>query len=298
LIRSGGDVARLVAELSNPSHRDAAIARLRIAGGRAVAPLIAFIRAHESTESRAAALKALEGIDDHRAVDTALDLLGESEPRVTIAAIDVLRTWVTRETGTRIFEALIGLSLDRTREAAIRLAALDAIAELPRALIAPVLEEAGLGLPLVRGTDDPLAAQEWIAGHDGAPLSELHALVVTLGEQERAEASAARRRQWLRARGAAHAALAARGSKVALYDLREAFDAASQPLPLDFLSAMTAVGDATCLEPMARAWAATADDQWWRERLSAAAADIMHRTRLNGRSAVVKRIRARWPGFI
>jgi hypothetical protein len=49
---------------------------------------------------------------------------------------------------------------------------------------------------------------------------------------------------------------------------------------------------------MARAWAAAPAETWWRERLSAAADAIVHRTRLSGRSAVLKRVRAKWAGFV
>ena len=101
------------------------------------------------------------------------------------------------------------------------------------------------------------------------------------------------------ARGAAHAALARRGSRVALYDLRESFDAAQEPLPLDFLAAATMLGDTATLEPLARAWAAAAPvEKWWRERLRDAADEIMKREKLTGRSAVVKRLREKWPGFL
>ena len=87
------------------------------------------------------------------------------------------------------------------------------------------------------------------------------------------------------ARGAVHAALARRGSRVALYDLREAFDGAQTPLPLDFLTAVTAIGDASCLEPMARAWStAPPGEAWWRDRLADAAADIVSRLSLTGRN--------------
>jgi lysyl-tRNA synthetase class II len=62
---------------------------------------------------------------------------------------------------------------------------------------------------------------------------------------------------------------------------------------------VVAIGDATCLEPMARAWAAApGSEAWWRDRLADAATDIMHRTRLSGRSALVKRIRQKWPKFL
>lgn len=299
-IRSGGEVARLIADLrgADAVRREAAVARLRVIGERAVDALLAVATAAEPADSRVAALKALEGAADARVIDTALALASTAEPRVAAAAIDVLRAVVTEEPGTRVLEVLTTLSLDRQRDAAVRLAALDAIADLPRALVAPVLEQAALGPPSAPGADDPMALQEWLSAHGDAPLSDLHALVVRLRDNERADASAARRQQWQRARGAAHAALAARGSKVALYDLRESFDAADAPLPLDFLTAVTTIGDATCLEPMARAWAASPTEAWWRERLAGAAADIMHRARLSGRSALVKRIRARWPGFL
>jgi hypothetical protein len=86
---------------------------------------------------------------------------------------------------------------------------------------------------------------------------------------------------------------------VALYDSRETFDAAHEPLPLDFLAAATTLGDTATLEPLARAWtAAAAREAWWRDRLRDAAADIIRREKLSGRSAVVKRIRTRWPGFL
>jgi hypothetical protein len=49
---------------------------------------------------------------------------------------------------------------------------------------------------------------------------------------------------------------------------------------------------------MARAWTATAGEGWWQAHLTEAAASIMRREKLTGRSAAVKRIRARWPGFL
>jgi hypothetical protein len=129
-------------------------------------------------------------------------------------------------------------------------------------------------------------------------LSEVHRLIVRLRELEQEEPSEPRREQWIRARGAAHALLAARRSTVAVYDLREAFATASRPLPADFLTAVALVGDASCLEPMARAWTAATGETWWRGRLTEAAADIGRRENLTGRSAIVKRVRAKWPGFI
>jgi hypothetical protein len=151
----------------------------------------------------------------------------------------------------------------------------------------------------VRDLDDPLAVREWIGAHGArAALSTLHDIVVRCREREKGEPSARLRQEWVVARGTAHAALAQRGSRVALYDLRESFDAATTPLPLDFLTAVTRTGDASCLEPMARAWDAAKNESWWRDRLAGAAAEITARERLGARNAALKRVRARWPEFV
>jgi hypothetical protein len=91
--------------------------------------------------------------------------------------------------------------------------------------------------------------------------------------------------------------LGARGSRLALYDARETISAAQSPLPAGFLEAIERVGDASCLEPLARAWSATRDTAW-RAQLSEAARQIVARAGLGARSAVVKGLRANWAGFI
>ena len=138
----------------------------------------------------------------------------------------------------------------------------------------------------------------WIADHRDAPLSALHEAVVRIRGQDLDGLPTQIRQAWTVARGAAHAALAERGSRVALYDLRESFDSARTPLPLDFLSAMSTLGDATCMEPLARAWSAAPDDTWWRDRLRETAADIMKRDKLTGRHPAIKRLRAKYPDFV
>jgi hypothetical protein len=264
-----------------------------------VARLQALIESDADPGARAAAVSALDGIDDAHAVDPALFALQAVEPEIVIAALAVLGGWVAREDGTRVLEALTAVALQKERDPRIRLAALDALSDLPRQLVQPIVERAPTSSEAGAFDDDPLRVREWLASEgDRAALSALHDLVVRIRERERAESSARRRQDWLTVRGAVHATLAHRGSRVALYDLREAFDAAQGPLPLDFLTAVTAIGDGTCLEPMARAWAASPHEAWWRERLADAAADIMRRTRLTRRSAVVKRIRNKWTGFI
>ena len=295
-----GEVERLLADVrdGSPLQRDAAVARLRVIGGRAIDKLSTLLAPAMPVAARVAALRALDGVDDPRAVSLALDRLADADVEVVTGAIGVLRGWVAREDGTRVMDALTAMALDPARPSAVRLAAQDALSKLPRHLVDPLLQHAHAANP-PPVLDDPIGAREWLASHHGVPLSELHEFIVHAREAEKRESSARRRQDWLVTRGAAHAVLAQRGSRVALYDLRETFDAADVPLPLDFLVAATAIGDATCLEPMARAWAAApASETWWRDRLADVAADVMHRTRLSGRSNVVKRIRARWSGFL
>jgi hypothetical protein len=282
----------------SPLQRDAAVARLRVIGGRAIDKLSTLLGAATPVPARVAALKALDGVNDTRAVSLALASLADADVEVVTGAIGVLRGWVEREDGTRVMDALTTIALDTARPSKARLAALDALSTLPRHLVDPLLQHAHAATP-PPALDDPIGAREWVASHHGVPLSELHEFIVHAREAEKRESSPHRRQDWLVTRGAAHAVLAERGSRVALYDLRETFDAADGPLPLDFLAAAAAIGDATCLEPMARAWAAApAGETWWRARLADVAADIMHRTRLSGRSNVMKRIRARWDGFL
>ncbi len=83
---------------------------------------------------------------------------------------------------------------------------------------------------------------------------------------------------------------------MALYDLRETLAEASGPLPVSFLAAVHALGDSTCLEPLAGAYTnASPDETWWRQQLASACQAVMAREKLTRRSAVVKRAVARFP---
>jgi hypothetical protein len=295
-----GDVERLIAALCGDDaiRRDAASARLRLIGPPVVERLAALLQPERSARARVAALATLDGIDDPHVVSIAIDALADTDADVRLASISLLRGWVSRETGTRVLEALSATALDRAQPSEVRLAALDALSELPPALVQPILEQAPDAAPPTRFAD-PDGARDWVMHHADGPLSHLHDAMVLIRDCERRSTSARQIAQWRVARGAAHAALARRGSRVALYDLRESFDAATEPLPLDFLTALTAIGDASCLEPLARAWAAAPPaETWWRGRLTEAAADILKRSRLTDRNAVVKRVRAKWEGFL
>jgi len=63
------------------------------------------------------------------------------------------------------------------------------------------------------------------------------------------------------------------------------------------MAALHVVGDESCLEPIATAWSATTD-AGWRHQLEAAFAAIVKREKLTRRSAVLKRISARWPAIL
>jgi len=296
-VTRAGEIARLIADLRDGDTiaRESASARLRVIGARALTHLESLALEDRSPSVRAAALAAIEGIDHPHTADIAIAALADPNADVRAAAVPVLRVWMSREPGTRVLEALTGVALDRTQPASVRLAALDALSDLPREIVQPILERApDAGPPVL---EEPQAARDWIDAHGDAPLSALHDVVVMARARER-DVPTARQRDWQVVRGAAHAVLARRRSRVALYDLRESFDAARSPLPLDFLTAVGAIGDGTCLESLARAWAASPGETWWRERLSETGAAIADRERLTNRSAIIKRIRTNWPEFL
>ena len=104
------------------------------------------------------------------------------------------------------------------------------------------------------------------------------------------------REQWRAVRGAVHQALAARNSRLALYDLRDSL-LASDRLPIAFLAAIEEIGDATCLETLAAAYEASSrsSDTWLRQHLASAFRAIVQREALTRRHAALKRVLARWP---
>jgi hypothetical protein len=299
--RTSTDLDRLIADLESTDsiRRDAAVARLRILGRRALPRLIDILAAHQSAHVRALALNALEGVDDVRVIDATVGALGDGNVEVVIAALGVLRGWVAEETGTRLLDAITTIAVDRSRDARVRVAALAALSELPEHLVRPIREQAPPPESAGPLLEDPVAVREWIQAYGaGATLSTLHELVMRTRERGHVESSSRLRSEWLQARGRAHQALARRQSLVALYDLREKFESAAGPLPQPFVSTAAAIGDASCLEPLARAWAAAGKDLNWKHELSTAAASIMRREKLTGRSAVVKKLRANYPGFV
>jgi hypothetical protein len=225
------------------------------------------------------------------------------------------------------------VALNRARSEPIRLAAIGALSTLESSTLQPLRDAlkddpseevralAQRTRPLVsepgdhegyvrqaverRLPDDPVALRHAIAQAAGAlSLPLLHQLVERIRDRERdAGESPAVRAEWMAARAAAHVALASRGSRLALYDIRETLETAAGPLPVEFLSALTAVGDVSCLQPIAAAFDRAAAsggtrDDWWHRHLASAFRVIVARERVTRRHQVARKIDRRWKGVL
>lgn len=338
---SAREVAGLLEDLEkgDENAREAAVARLSVIGTRAVEGLIRVAGSPAPAPVRTAALAALEAIGDPRGIDAALTILQEDDGGLALPAAAVLRQALESPRGDDVLDRLVSLALDSTRADRPRLAALDALQGLPPKVLAPIWRKlkddpsaairgalAGAG-PLqemdpvsavesaASGSlpDDPETIRRWLAGASGqVALPILHRLIEAIRTREAATTDAAGRAAWTTARAAVHAALAERGSRVALYDLRETLEH-STLVPVEMLSALERIGDASCLEPIASAYArlstpteaaegaaspspgASASSPWWRRHLATAFRAIAAREKVTERHAVVRRIRSRWP---
>ena len=120
-------------------------------------------------------------------------------------------------------------------------------------MVARVLRrQSGLTLPLEelveRGLPDDAALVAAVLREDAddTRLTVLRRLVDVIRERERHRGDETRA-QWMAVRGQVHQHLASRGSRIALYDLRDTLDRMRGPIPVGFLAAAATVGDAACL---------------------------------------------------
>jgi hypothetical protein len=324
---SSRQVDALLADLASPLEvtRESAVARLIVIGPRAVQRLVACATSEEAaTDSRIAALHALEGIADLRALDPALVLLDHGDEGIAVAAIGVVQAFLAASRGMTALDRLSALAVDRSRGRGVRLAAIRALRGVGQATIDPLLQALGVdpdaAVALAAGLGpeaaaDPVqqlkdAAEGPLPAHPAplrlalaegaeqvAPVT-LHRLIEQVRIREGAE-SGPIRSEWMALRATAHALLGQRGSRLALYDLRETLESARDPLPVEFLGAAASIGDVSCLEPIAAAYARSAEgaahaDQWWRERLIDVFRAIATREGLSRRHAVGKRIAVKW----
>jgi HEAT repeat protein len=326
---SAREVSSLLHDLEHgpETAREAAAARLSVIGTRAVEGLLALVASTPAQPARLAALNALEAIADPRAEEPALHWLQHGEPPVASAAAGLLRRLLDSPRGTEVLDRLTAIVLDVGRPEGARVAALEALREMPSSVTGPVRQRlaADPSASVRAAAEAPTPADagpspaELLEQSAGgalpdppgrlktavleaaavAPLPTLHRLVGVLRqEEEKSDTVEARRREWMTVRAAVHLALAERGSTVALYDLRETIERASGG-PVELLAALERVGDASCLEAIAAAHARLADapggERWWREHLVTAFRAIMGRERLTERHAALRRIKTRWP---
>ena len=322
---SAKDIDALITDLSSERAvvRETALARLTVIGSRAVIHLTELASAAAAPAStRIAALRALEAIGDARAIDAASLALDDADKGLAVAAASTLQRFLTGKKGATATDALTAKALDVRAGDAVRLAALVSLDELGTAALTPLwkalatdpsasirahVADARRGMRAEISAeddgalpDDPEKLRRQLSlGRASAPLPELHAIVEHIRAQEASD-SGARRDAWTRARGAAHLALARRGSRLGLYDLRESLEQSASPLPVEFMAALSLAGDVTCLESIAAAYSHVPKgaDKWWRDHLLDAFHAIVKRERVTARHAVMKKIQARWPAIV
>ncbi len=322
-ILPSADTARLIAELSSGDtlRRETAIARLSVIGSRAVTRLLALAGDDAAAvHARLAALVALEAIGDSRAFAIGKALAEGSDVRLAVAAIGVLGVLAQGDEANadKAFDKLTGMALDASIDSDRRVAACRALEDQPANVVRPILDalaaesaapvqahaaraKAGANDPIDSLADAQLpsdpAVMIAIIREEGADsrVTLLRALVDRVRERERATKNTATRAQWTAVRGLLHQLLAARNSRLAVYDLRETLQAATAPLPVGFIAAAAAVGDVACLEPLASAWIAAPDDKWWRDHLAEAFAAIVKREKVTRKHPAIKKILQKWP---
>ena len=276
-------------------NREGAIARLAVIGSRAVDRLAGlFVEAGTSRVTKAGILRVLEAAGDARAIPLARRALQDAG-EVAVAATGALRPLLassSADVAAESLDILMTVLLDEKVERRVRTAAFDALQDVPE-----VRERIGeiLGNPPDSRTVDAV----WRDATEGrlpdaagmlreavqlraasAPLGTLQKLLdaVRTRETTPGETAAA---DWRAARGGLHQALALRGSRIAVYDLRETVESATDSLPSTFLTALHLVGDESCLTAIASAHKRAAPDPRWRQQLEAAFHAIVKREKLS-----------------
>jgi hypothetical protein len=320
---SSSEIRRLVDALSSADdvQRETAIARLSIIGPRAVDRLIAAYNSASERDTRIAVMRTLESIGDRRMIVVARKAIaeGSDEAIAAAAALRGLLNSTHAQTAADALDTLVSVALDTTAEQRLRLAAFTALQELPAdvraqvavaggqiAIFSPDPENrdpapAAVWADALEGRlpDDPALIRDLIRARGGtAGLSELLKLIDLVRAREQSAKPAARRAAWQALRGSLHQALALRGSRIALYDLRETLEGTAAPLPASFLAALHVIGDSSCLPLLAEAHARAVSHPAWRQQVAAAFQAIAKRERISKRHAVMKRIASKWPDIL
>ena len=287
---SAPQTAALITDLTGNDavRREAALARLAIAGARAVDPLLHALPA-ASGAAQAAILRALEMIAEPRTLPASIAALRVAGHDVALAAVGAVRAQLRLAdppTADGSLEALTSVAIDASRSQVVRVAVIDALSDCSptcstrfgsasRESRRDASDAAGLDGPAQTDIETPALRLEAAAGGEADDPDVLAAAVARGERQHRAldpsrfgagfqatRALGPRRDDagLEAARAAAHVALAraAAGWRSSICGMRsnEAGDAALET----FVRAAALVGDASCLEPLAAAWRRAAAD--------------------------------------
>ncbi|MGE3841803.1 MAG: hypothetical protein AB7I50_09465 [Vicinamibacterales bacterium] len=283
---ASGQVGKLLEHLlgEDVSASETAAARLVILGPRALPHLEGLLGRELGERPLMRVLDVLERMSAPRAAALAAPLLSDAREAIACAAAGVVRKGLASNepaVAAAALQALLATASAASERPAVARVALAALSDLP----APILEPLRQATPAFHtetatatsGDEDESQRllRQWIesasasepvelirlaleACSRSAPLSLLHAVVERARKLERGqppvEADA-----WRNLRGLAHQALGARGSRVALYDLRETMGAQPNHLTIGMLGALSALADRSDLDGVAAAWATATD---------------------------------------
>jgi hypothetical protein len=288
---SASEIAHLVAALggegpASAMGRDAAVARLRVIGARAVPHLVAAwksvgrrARAHGRAAGARRARRAAPRVGRPRRPLRPEPACGRP-PRTPPAGCSTGLGDRTCSTSSRRWRSIPG------NRRAVRVTAVAVLHDLPRRLIAPILARlAADDDPAVRAAahaeitpdDTPQAMLAEAAAGRGPsdphlvlpgarrrgpamPLPTLHRLVGTLRDREQRAGTPAAAHDWQQVRGATHTTCSPRAAAVSRSTTcarRSAHHTA--PLPETFVRALAALGDGETLDDLAAAFSAAPD---------------------------------------
>ncbi|MGI8673021.1 MAG: hypothetical protein ACR2LU_10490, partial [Luteitalea sp.] len=250
-----------------------------------------------------------------------------------VDAVGVLLDAARATVASSALDALTTVLLDRTRPEPVRVRALEAISQsLDAAVVAPLraqlqhdpsdaLRRAAAGeadtahpaAPATSGAavviaaadgdlpDDPEPVRLAVVAHGATvALTSLHRLIERTRAREGREDVAGdhgRLEAWRVLRATVHQALAGRGSRLAVYDLRETLAVLGAQTPVGMLSALQQVADASVLDAVAEAYA-DSDDAWFRGQLATIFREIVGRDGVTRRHAVIRKVATRAPAAL
>jgi len=322
--RSASDqVGRLLQDLlgGDVSASELAAARLVILGSRALRHLETLLRQNLEEQPLLRVLDVLERVTDARVAALAAPLLSDPRDPIACAAAGLVKKGLAsheRAVAATALQALLATASAASERPVVARAALAALSELPQAVLEPLRQaasafDAAANDTATRDPDDSQALlRRWLQSAPGsepvelirlafeacsrtAPLSLIHAVVERARRMEQGgtdvEAEA-----WRNLRGLAHQALGARGSRVALYDLRETVGKEPDRVTIGMLGALSALADRTDLDAIATAWA-SAGDPWQKSRFEEVGRRIVERDAVDTRHGAGRQFALRHADF-